>query len=444
MSRTLVLIGTRKGCFVLESDADRRDWSVRGPFCESWPVYHAVYDQGSGTIYAAAASEWHGSAIWRSRDLGETWALSSEGLAYGEDGRASFEGLDARRRARPRARRRRGAGHLREPRRRRDLVAPLDARRPAGQRGLGRPGEPAARATSASRRSMLDPDDRVALLGDRAGHRRSSRRPTAAATWTPRNRGLRADWPREHEEVGFCVHKLVRSPTTRADVPAEPRRHAPHRRRRRTRGPRSPRACRPSSASRAAVAPARPRHVLRDPARPGPRPHDARRRGGGLAHARRRLELAALDDGPAAERRAPRRAARGRWRTTRYDVPGLLLRHEHRPGVRERRRGRAAGARSRATCRRSRPSRSAVIDCDGRRAPADDADAALPGPAAPPRGRRGDGRRGDRRSSTSAGRACATGSASRAPAIRPHIHVYVDRRARGARHAARSRARAST
>jgi photosystem II stability/assembly factor-like uncharacterized protein len=33
-----------------------------------------------------------------------------------------------------------------------------------------------------------------------------------AESWTPRNRGLRADWPREHEEVGFCVHKLVRSP----------------------------------------------------------------------------------------------------------------------------------------------------------------------------------------------------------------------------------------
>jgi photosystem II stability/assembly factor-like uncharacterized protein len=31
------------------------------------------------------------------------------------------------------------------------------------------------------------------------------------ASWTPRNRGLRADWPREHEEVGFCVHKFVRS-----------------------------------------------------------------------------------------------------------------------------------------------------------------------------------------------------------------------------------------
>ena len=33
-----------------------------------------------------------------------------------------------------------------------------------------------------------------------------------AKTWTPRNKGLRADWPAEHEDVGFCVHKLVRSP----------------------------------------------------------------------------------------------------------------------------------------------------------------------------------------------------------------------------------------
>src|SRR5262245_65887659 len=81
----ILLVGTRKGCFVLESD-DRKDWDVRGPYCEGWPIYHAVYDQGSGTIYAAAASEWHGSGVWRSPDLGETWELSSEGLSYSEDG----------------------------------------------------------------------------------------------------------------------------------------------------------------------------------------------------------------------------------------------------------------------------------------------------------------------------------------------------------------------
>jgi hypothetical protein len=69
LARTLLLIGTRKGCFVLESDADRRDWDLRGPYCEGWPVYHAVLEPTSGAIYAAAASEWHGSAVWRSGDL---------------------------------------------------------------------------------------------------------------------------------------------------------------------------------------------------------------------------------------------------------------------------------------------------------------------------------------------------------------------------------------
>src|SRR4051795_699017 len=82
MPRVLLLVGTRKGCFVLESDGDRRDWTIRGPYCEGWPIYHAVHDPRSGALYAAAASEWHGAGVWRSDDLGETWTLSSEGLGY--------------------------------------------------------------------------------------------------------------------------------------------------------------------------------------------------------------------------------------------------------------------------------------------------------------------------------------------------------------------------
>src|SRR6187200_3175071 len=86
MSKTVVLVGTRKGTFILDSDEARKDCSLRGPYCENWPVYHAIYDDSIGTIYDAAASEWHGSSIWRSADLGETWEQSSEGLAY-DDGR---------------------------------------------------------------------------------------------------------------------------------------------------------------------------------------------------------------------------------------------------------------------------------------------------------------------------------------------------------------------
>src|SRR4051794_23729897 len=86
MPTTVLLVGTRKGCFILESDAERRDWRIRGPYCEGWPIYHAVHDPRSGALYAAAASEWHGAGVWRSDDLGETWTVSSEGLGYGEDG----------------------------------------------------------------------------------------------------------------------------------------------------------------------------------------------------------------------------------------------------------------------------------------------------------------------------------------------------------------------
>src|SRR3954467_12902970 len=87
VSKTVLLVVTRKGLFVLESDEARRDWNMRGPYCEGWPIYHAVYDEQGGAIYAAAASEWHGSAIWKSTDLGETWTHSSEGLQYPDGGK---------------------------------------------------------------------------------------------------------------------------------------------------------------------------------------------------------------------------------------------------------------------------------------------------------------------------------------------------------------------
>ena len=65
MPKTMLTVATRKGTFVLESD-DRSDWTLRGPYCEGWPVYHAIYDPTTGEIYAAAASEWG----HRSREIG--------------------------------------------------------------------------------------------------------------------------------------------------------------------------------------------------------------------------------------------------------------------------------------------------------------------------------------------------------------------------------------
>jgi photosystem II stability/assembly factor-like uncharacterized protein len=79
----LLLLGTKKGLFILES-ADRRSWTTRGPFCETWPINHAWADPATGTIYAGGGNEWFGPAVWKSKDRGETWTHSGAGLAYAE------------------------------------------------------------------------------------------------------------------------------------------------------------------------------------------------------------------------------------------------------------------------------------------------------------------------------------------------------------------------
>ena len=211
MARTLLLVGTRKGLFTLESDDARRDWTVKGPFCESWPVNHAIHDPKSGAIYAAAASEWFGSAVWRSHDLGETWEHSSEGITYGEDAPRKVSkvsslavtngrvlvGVEAP-----------GIFESNDGGETWSLLTTLAGQ--PGSEGWDDPGNqpPGHLGISAL---MTDPDDaeHVWTIVQGVGAFEST---NGGTEWTPRNRGLRADWPREHEEVGFCVHRLVRSP----------------------------------------------------------------------------------------------------------------------------------------------------------------------------------------------------------------------------------------
>ncbi|WP_322988838.1 exo-alpha-sialidase [Hoeflea sp.] len=71
-----ILIGTAKGAFMILSDADRTGWTVKGPFCDGWPINHMIGDPASGTLWAAGGGEWHGAGVWRSTDGGENWTVT--------------------------------------------------------------------------------------------------------------------------------------------------------------------------------------------------------------------------------------------------------------------------------------------------------------------------------------------------------------------------------
>ena len=74
MSGVRVLVGTRKGAFVLTSDGKREKWDVSGPFFAGWEIYHV---KGSPVdpdrLYASQSSGWFGQIIQRSNDGGKTW-----------------------------------------------------------------------------------------------------------------------------------------------------------------------------------------------------------------------------------------------------------------------------------------------------------------------------------------------------------------------------------
>ncbi|WP_026380128.1 WD40/YVTN/BNR-like repeat-containing protein [Afifella pfennigii] len=94
MTGIVLLIGTTKGVFILTSDAARRDFALKGPFCEAWPINHVVGDAASGTIYAGGGHAWVGLDGWKSADLGQSWTRSGDGLAF-DDGEGEREDEEA-------------------------------------------------------------------------------------------------------------------------------------------------------------------------------------------------------------------------------------------------------------------------------------------------------------------------------------------------------------
>jgi hypothetical protein len=100
-----VLVGTRKGAFILTSDGHRKNWSVSGPHFAGWEVYHM---KGSAVdpdrIYASQTSSWFGQIIQRSDDGGQHWhqpgspdglQVNQMALPMGESNKFVYDTSDA-------------------------------------------------------------------------------------------------------------------------------------------------------------------------------------------------------------------------------------------------------------------------------------------------------------------------------------------------------------
>ncbi len=80
MSKVRVLVGTKKGAFILEADGKRKDWKVSGPLFAGWEVYHMKGSLADpDRIFASQTSGWFGQIVQRSSDGGKTWETPGGG-----------------------------------------------------------------------------------------------------------------------------------------------------------------------------------------------------------------------------------------------------------------------------------------------------------------------------------------------------------------------------
>ena len=83
MSTVRVLVGTRKGAFVLTSDGKRERWDVSGPHFGGWEIYHLKGSPADpNRLYASQSSGWFGQQIQRSNDGGQTWEPVGNQFVY--------------------------------------------------------------------------------------------------------------------------------------------------------------------------------------------------------------------------------------------------------------------------------------------------------------------------------------------------------------------------
>lgn len=223
MSGVRVLVGTKKGAFILASDGMRENWTVDGPHFGGWELYHL---KGSpidpDRIYASQSSGWFGQQIQRSNDGGKTWEPVGNKFEY--DGvPGTHQWYDGK----PHPWEFKRVWHLEPSLTDPDVVYAgiEDAalfrsgdggkswQELSGLRGhdTGSRWQPGA-GGMCLHTVILDPSDvnRIYIAISAAGAFRSD---DSGVTWRPINKGLRSEYiPDPNAEVGHCVHHVAMHP----------------------------------------------------------------------------------------------------------------------------------------------------------------------------------------------------------------------------------------
>lgn len=228
MTRVRVLVGTRKGAFILTADGTRDNWTIHGPYFSGWQIYHI---NGSPSdpdrIYVSQTVSWFGQIVQRSDDGGQTWQPVGNRFEYeGELG--THQWFDGTQHPWEFAR----VWHFEPSPDDPDTVyagvedAALFRSTDGGQtwhelsglrRGTsGHLWHPGAGGICLHA-ILLDPvnEGRIFVAISSAGVFRTD---DNGQTWRAMNRGLRSDYlPDPEAEVGHCVHRIAFHPS-RPDV----------------------------------------------------------------------------------------------------------------------------------------------------------------------------------------------------------------------------------
>jgi photosystem II stability/assembly factor-like uncharacterized protein len=225
MSRVRVLVGTRKGAFILTADGKREQWKVSGPHFAGWEMYHLKGSPvDSNRVYASQSSGWFGQMIQRSNDGGETWETMDNKFAYeGEVGtHLWYDGT-------PHPWEFKRVWHLEPSLTDPDTVyagvedAAMFRTTDGGKswheltglrgHGAGRYWQPGAGGMGLHT-ILIDPQnqERIFVAISAAGAFRTD---DGGQTWKPINRGLKSEYvlPDPDAEVGHCVHRIALHPS---------------------------------------------------------------------------------------------------------------------------------------------------------------------------------------------------------------------------------------